>query len=156
MGIIYLIDQGADIFAKDFLGVSVSGMAYAPGIDKRTRKILGGARGDVWDFSLAVCGYNITDFREKIRRPRYGTYYTRKDFEKLWAGHEHLCPYYDDEDVSSDEEMESFLDEEGSDEEGSDGEESDGEESDGEESDEEESDEEEWVCGRAHKRRRVM
>jgi hypothetical protein len=30
------------------------------------------------------------------RIPKYNEKYSRKDFEMLWSGFEHLCPYYDD------------------------------------------------------------
>ncbi|KXX74908.1 hypothetical protein MMYC01_208950 [Madurella mycetomatis] len=96
MGIILLINHGADVYAKDRFGLSVSDIAYT---EDNSRRWLGSARGDIWDFALALSGYNISDFRQgRHRKARYGTAYTRQDFETLWAGHEHLCPYYDIED----------------------------------------------------------
>jgi hypothetical protein len=119
MGIILLIQHGADVYAEDHLGRSPSDFAYCSGV-KSCREKLGSMRGDVWDFALAVCGYDISEFRSRhgrYRKARYGTSYTRQDFEELWQGQEHLCPYYDaEEDCSSDENMESYSDEEDEDE----------------------------------------
>jgi hypothetical protein len=131
---ILLVNSGADVNAEDRFGRSVSDIAYAPFID-----IMAGtdetisARGDVWDFALAMCGNNISEFRQRARAPRkarYSQFYTRQDFEDLWAGNKHLCPYYDDEEdgvldadakaCSEDEDEWATTDSEG---EGSDGEE---------------------------------
>ncbi|KAK4034293.1 hypothetical protein C8A01DRAFT_18863 [Parachaetomium inaequale] len=94
MGIIFLIRSGADVHAKDHNGRSVSDLAYAR--FPHPWDMVGSMQGDVWDFALAVCGYNISDFRQgRCRKAHYGGYYNRQGFEELWAGHEHLCPYYD-------------------------------------------------------------
>ena len=100
-GIILLIKHGADVHAKNCWGQSVSDVAY-DGSQIRFLKRIGCIRGDVWDFSLAVCGYDISDFRPGgCRKAHYGAGYTRQDFEKLWEGREHLCPYYYDEENTS-------------------------------------------------------
>ncbi len=100
--IILLIKHGADVYAVDSWGHSVSDVAYRRWDRDRRDKIKSEqnrcARGDIWDFSLAVCGYDISEFRRTDpREVCYREEYTRQDFEDLWAGHENLCPYYDDE-----------------------------------------------------------
>ncbi|KAK3361862.1 hypothetical protein B0T24DRAFT_498839, partial [Lasiosphaeria ovina] len=90
--IMYLINHGADPYAKDHFSKSVSTYAYTLRHYDFVR--LGDIRGDVWDFALAVCGYDISEFRRGYpRKARYGSLYTRKHFEELWSGHEQLCPY---------------------------------------------------------------
>lgn len=97
-GVILLIEHGADVYAENDTGKSVSDLAYARHTYDGHEKKVGCVRGDVWDFALAMCGYSILDFRQgRIRDARYGASYTRQDFKKLWAGQEHLCPYYDAE-----------------------------------------------------------
>ena len=95
-GIMFLIKHGADVYAKDDYGLSVSDIAYAD--DSTDSKWgIGCARGDVWDFCLALTDHNVSEFRQGWpRKARYGRRYTRRDFEELWAGNEHLCPYYYD------------------------------------------------------------
>lgn len=73
-------------------------MAYTEYTETEDDQQFSCVRGDVWDFVLAVTGHGISEFRQGDRREaHYGTHYTRRDFEALWAGHEQLCPYYDDE-----------------------------------------------------------
>ncbi len=98
--IILLIKHDADVYAEDYSGWSVSDVAYNA---ESNRPYNGSVRGDVWDFALAVCDHDISEFRRRAgapRKARYTSLYTRQDFEDLWAGHEHLCPYYDDEEDS--------------------------------------------------------
>jgi hypothetical protein len=93
----YLIRRGADVFAVDSTGSSVSDMAYgACGPDRYSS-----ASGDLWDVVLADCGYDVAQFRKAHlpRKARYGGWYTRQVFEELWKGQEHLCPYYYDEET---------------------------------------------------------
>jgi len=99
-GLILLIQHGADVCAQDGFGHSVSTYAYMEPTGVNGLAELGSVRGDVWDFALARCGYDISEFRHKhgaSRKARYSTRYTRQVFESLWAGYEHLCPYYNDE-----------------------------------------------------------
>ena len=112
MGIIVLIKHGADVYAKDHDGRSVSDVAYAAQPWDYTGE-LGSVQGDVWDFALASCGYDILTFRQgRRRKARHGKRYRRQDFEKLWEGQEHLCPYYyDEENYLSDEDSEACSDE---------------------------------------------
>lgn len=129
----YLVRRGADVFACDDGGASVTECAYTR--DRRSQVFAvfaTSARGDVWDVVLADCGFDVASFREDWpRRARYNDVYTREVFEGLWKGREHLCPYYyDEEQLSTDEES-------GSEE--SDSEEYDTEEDDSEESGSEES-----------------
>lgn len=58
---------------------------------------LGSYGGDLWDFMLDTCGYEIMEFRKSHpRKAQYVGIYTRQDFELLWEGREHRCPYWDD------------------------------------------------------------
>ncbi|RYP46536.1 hypothetical protein DL768_007283 [Monosporascus sp. mg162] len=66
----------ADPRATDFNGNTVSDYAYKPWIVERWPAGLGSYHGDLWDSVLQSCG--------------------RSDFESLWRGREHLCPYWDD------------------------------------------------------------
>ncbi len=92
-GLLFLLERGADAYAKTFKGVSVSEIAYT----SRFELYLGSYIGDLWDSVLALSGYEVVDFRRGF--PRKGIYkhhYTREIFEQLWSGNENLCPYYDD------------------------------------------------------------
>lgn len=101
-GLSLLLDHGANISAKNYRGVSVSAEKYRR--ESRAFYIIThrqerykpiSRKGDVWDNILALRGYNIADFREGMPRVgQYSRYYTREDFEKMWKGNEHLCPYY--------------------------------------------------------------
>ncbi|OIW25928.1 hypothetical protein CONLIGDRAFT_717590 [Coniochaeta ligniaria NRRL 30616] len=86
---VYLIRCGADVFALDDSGRNVSEVACKAWYNSITE--------DLWDVVLADCDYDIAQFRHRPRRARYADYYTRKMFEELWKGQEHLCPYYYDE-----------------------------------------------------------
>jgi hypothetical protein len=117
MGIVLLIKHGADLYAEDYNGQSVSHTAYS--VESEDRVEFGCVTGDVWDFALVLSGYSISVFRQGHgRRACYGTLYTRRDFENLWVGREHLCPYYGDEDYFFEDadtmECSSSEDEEGS------------------------------------------
>ncbi|KAI0455022.1 hypothetical protein F5B21DRAFT_473465 [Xylaria acuta] len=95
--LIYVVQRGADVYSADMFGTTVSQIAYAERTCKDSR-YLGSYRGDLWDAVLHACGYNILEFRTAFpRRARYTRLYTRKDFESLWNGREHLCPYWDDD-----------------------------------------------------------
>lgn len=109
-GLKYLIERGADVFAQNYEGRSVSDVAYGNGPDDGT--IGNSFRGDVWDCALANSGLVISDFRRRPRRAVYSNRYTRRHFEVLWARNEHLCPYYNDEDDAI------YIVEDGDDEEG--------------------------------------
>jgi hypothetical protein len=90
-----LIQHGADVYAENMDGESVSQWAYStdPWVDEDPPSSDG---GDHWDTALFRCGYDITNFQ--IGYPRktvYTDWCTRKDFEKLWDGVEGACPYYD-------------------------------------------------------------
>lgn len=101
-GMIFLIRNGVDVRATDKYDTSVSDLAYRPSWNwyKPEYPRIGSVRGDVWDFCLASCGYDIAEFRQgRPRRVHYGAYYSREDFEELWAGKEHLCPYFNDPEV---------------------------------------------------------
>lgn len=81
------LTRGADPRAVDNEGRSVSFNAYN---EKLTVYL-----GDVWDSALAEAGYDIAEFRRvRPRKAKYDWQYSRKDFEDMWRGHEHLCPYY--------------------------------------------------------------
>jgi hypothetical protein len=89
----YLCDCGADIFATNNEGQSVSALAY----DSNTTS--SSFSGDLWDFVLAQCGHDIAQFRKsyKPREAKYRGLYTRQVFEEMWQGQEERCPYYYDE-----------------------------------------------------------
>lgn len=93
VALLLLIDYGADVFAENKYGVSVSDDKYSrDSTDARGSS----CEGDIWDSVLALQGYDIAEFRQGW--PRVGKYYeqyTRETFAKLWEGNEHLCPYYD-------------------------------------------------------------
>lgn len=101
-GLLLLLDHGANIFAKNYRGVSVSAERYrrerrSVYIKMHKRELYKpiSRKGDVWDNVLTLRGYNIAEFRERMPRVgQYSRYYTREDFEELWKGNEHLCPYY--------------------------------------------------------------
>lgn len=113
-GIILLIQHGADVYAEDQDGRSVSDIAYSRQHRHHFDNVeLGCVWGDAWDFALAVCGHDISTFRQgRCRKASYGERYNRQHFEKLWEGHEHLCPYYyDEEDCLSEEDFKAFSEE---------------------------------------------
>ncbi len=99
--LIYLVSMGADVWAKDSLGKSVSHVVYDWASQDRK---LGSYRRDLWDVVLAVSGYNVLEVRGNIRRVdwypvgrgRRKRIYTRARFRQLWVGREHLCPYPED------------------------------------------------------------
>ncbi|MBE3044004.1 ankyrin repeat domain-containing protein [Candidatus Bathyarchaeota archaeon] len=96
-GQIYLIQRGADPFAENLYGDSVSQEAYDKLSSVHAPLHIQRLSEDVWDCVLANCGYDIDDFRTRPRRAVYTKHYTRAHFEQLWEGCEHLCPYYEDE-----------------------------------------------------------
>ncbi|KAG8667457.1 hypothetical protein FPOAC1_012288 [Fusarium poae] len=89
-----LLEHGADPFAEDNQGISISEAAYNK---LGLRDEILGSFGDVWDAALHVSGWDIRQFRTiRRRKPRYDSFYTRADFEELWRGREDECPYCDD------------------------------------------------------------
>lgn len=100
----YLLSHGADPFAVDDCGKSVSGYAYSLKHIKYVVSMKTSCKGDVWDAVLADFGVDVAENRRQSgsrRVARYDERYSREDFEKLWEGREHLCPYYDDKDFGS-------------------------------------------------------
>jgi len=90
----FLIDKGADVYAEDYRGRSVSHVAYSGSCWDDD---CGSYRGDLWDAVLDACGYDIREFRKGYPRiAAYGARYTRSDFEALWKDREDRCPYWDD------------------------------------------------------------
>ncbi|WQF78571.1 Putative fungal domain of STAND protein [Colletotrichum destructivum] len=89
-----LIEAGADIFSRDNEGRSI----WETATENQEE---GSYARDALDSVLVSYGYHaeVSRFAEEV--PRHAIYvrdwYSRDDFEKLWAGNEHLCPYYDDE-----------------------------------------------------------
>ncbi|KAI8668636.1 Helo-like-N domain-containing protein [Fusarium keratoplasticum] len=97
--LVYLIQRGASVYTVDDNHRSVSMTAYIQNEFECEGEWtpVGGYRGDLWDAALVTCGYNLSEFRRFYpRAPRYDSRYKRSDFEKLWEGIEHLCPYWDD------------------------------------------------------------
>lgn len=91
--VVFLLNAGADPHLINNLSVSISELVYT---DQGSK--YGSYQGDLWDSALSLCGHDPLVFRSKVqrRRAQYAKYYTRRDFEKLWSGREHLCPYWDD------------------------------------------------------------
>ncbi|KAI8665653.1 hypothetical protein LRP88_03841 [Fusarium phalaenopsidis] len=95
--LVYLIRQGADPSAVDHHDNPVAMRAYLPNENDNQYSSKGSYRGDLWDAAVAICGYDLKQFRASYPRvPRYNKSYSRQDFERLWLGHESLCPYWDD------------------------------------------------------------
>ncbi|KAH8903591.1 ankyrin [Coniochaeta sp. PMI_546] len=99
--LIRIIRQGADVYARDRWGRSVSQIAYSTSCISKLRDY-GTRPGDLWDAILDSCGYNVSEFRKGYpRRAVYTDEYSRLDFERLWEGREQRCPYWDDADWHS-------------------------------------------------------
>ncbi|RSL41948.1 hypothetical protein CEP54_015656 [Fusarium duplospermum] len=95
--LVYLIRQGADPSAIDHHDNTVAMRAYLPNENDNQYSSKGSYRGDLWDAAVAICGYDLEQFRASYpRTARYNKNYSRPDFERLWLGHESLCPYWDD------------------------------------------------------------
>lgn len=95
--LIFVIDNGADIYAVDADGYQPSHHAYNATCEA-DRLFCPSAKGDVWDSALAYFGYDMLETRRQYpREARYIQGYTRGDFEKLWRGREGKCPYWDDQ-----------------------------------------------------------
>ncbi|KAI8626900.1 ankyrin [Xylariaceae sp. FL1651] len=91
-----LVMRGADVYARDHLGQSVCEVAYSDKDFQYGKR--GSYIGDLWDYVLHSCGYDIAEFRRNNqRRSNYTENYTRQDFETLWKGREGQCPYWNDE-----------------------------------------------------------
>lgn len=92
----FLIEKGVHVRAINSSGKTVSDYAYSPPLDYR--RDFGSCSGDVWDSALHSCGYDIAEFRTEghTRKAHYTNRYKREDFERLWQGREHFCPYWDD------------------------------------------------------------
>lgn len=99
--LIYLVRQGADVYAKDNWGMSVSHVAYSPScqdFEFETHSY----RGDLWDSVLDACGYDLREFRKGYpRTAEYTSSYSYSDFQALWKGREERCPYFYDKHWSS-------------------------------------------------------
>ncbi|KAB5582935.1 hypothetical protein GE09DRAFT_948401 [Coniochaeta sp. 2T2.1] len=99
--LLYLLENGIDVRARDSLGRTVSQIAYSQ-LCYTMEIQLGSYCGDIWDSVLDSCGYSIAEFRKGYpRQAAYTGRYSRWDFEKLWEGREHCCPYWDDTDWRS-------------------------------------------------------
>ncbi|KAM0421331.1 hypothetical protein ACHAPT_010861 [Fusarium lateritium] len=95
--LVYLIQRGADTSAVDHHDNTVTMRAYLPNENDNQYSSKGSYRGDLWDAAVAICGYDLKHFRANYPRvARYNKNYSRQDFERLWLGHESLCPYWDD------------------------------------------------------------
>ncbi|KAK3986778.1 hypothetical protein QBC44DRAFT_361321 [Cladorrhinum sp. PSN332] len=85
--LIFLIQKGANVYAKDDKGRSVSHMVYSQSRFDTT----GSYRRDLWDFVLIVCGYEPFEVRGHF--PRHGEYvtghleswqnYTQENFRRI-------------------------------------------------------------------------
>ncbi|KAF5625670.1 hypothetical protein F52700_9035 [Fusarium sp. NRRL 52700] len=93
----YLIEHGADLYAKDYNGYQPWHYAYDATCEA-CYLFCPSAKGDLWDAVLTSLGYDIFENRKHYpRRSRYVIGYTREDFEKVWNKQKNNCPYWDDE-----------------------------------------------------------
>ncbi|KAK0652665.1 hypothetical protein B0T16DRAFT_490474 [Cercophora newfieldiana] len=92
----YLVHRGADVNAVTAEGMSVSDVAYNPSSTDIVYK-LGSYRGDLWDAVLARTGHNPAAAPNDRQPKQFTASYIRADFEALWNGQEHLCPYFHDQ-----------------------------------------------------------
>ncbi|SCV52755.1 uncharacterized protein FFB14_12773 [Fusarium fujikuroi] len=94
--LIFVIENGGDIWAVDDAGYLAANYAYD--ITCEADFLFSPSlKGDLWDSALSYLGYDILRFRRYYpRKARYMPGYTRQDFEKLWQGREGDCPYWDD------------------------------------------------------------
>ena len=92
----YLVRRGADVNAMTTEGMSVSEVAYTPSSTDIVYK-LGSYRGDLWDAVLARTDHDPVPLPHDRHHKQFTACYTRADFEALWSGQEHLCPYFDDQ-----------------------------------------------------------
>lgn len=102
----YGIRQGADVYAADRRGWSVSQFASSETCS-RSNEVLGSYCGDLWDAVLDSCGYDIPQLRKGY--PRHAAYtasYSRQEFENLWKRREDRSPYWDGADWCSPEDVE--------------------------------------------------
>ncbi|KAH6961929.1 hypothetical protein BKA56DRAFT_177476 [Ilyonectria sp. MPI-CAGE-AT-0026] len=96
--IIYLIQCSKDLLWTDYRGSTLSYAAYET--DVANMEFESGAVGDIWDRVLAELGEDVSEFRQSFpRQARYTDDYSPRDFMRLWQGKEHLCPYYNDDDL---------------------------------------------------------
>ncbi|KAL0942352.1 ankyrin repeat protein [Colletotrichum truncatum] len=97
--LVYLIESGADISSRDDGGWSI----WDTAVRNRRR---GSYARDMWDFALAYSGYHSEMEAFLQDHPRHASYcrrgYSRTDFESMWEGMEHMCPYYEHEDLGLD------------------------------------------------------
>ncbi len=101
--LICLIERGADVWARDHAGQSVSHVVYSLDFFSYS---FGSYRRDLWDLVLTASGYDVLKVLGNFRRVGWypkTEHYSRTHFRRLWEGREHLCPYPEDlEDTGSD------------------------------------------------------
>lgn len=66
VSVLLMVKAGANVYATDDNGISVSHMAYTPNDWDRFCN-LGSYRGELWDEVLTECGYDAAWFREDYR-----------------------------------------------------------------------------------------
>ncbi|KAH7031571.1 ankyrin repeat-containing domain protein [Microdochium trichocladiopsis] len=94
------LKANVDMYSRDCEGFTAADLAYHWCANDWRTEWHGGSPGDIFDAALARCGFDIERFRRtsgQARKARYTDDYQRRDFERLWTGFEHLCPYWNDE-----------------------------------------------------------
>lgn len=113
--LVLLVNAGADVYAVNGDGESVSDVAYTYDYNYNDSGWeLGSYRGDLWDLVLFFCGLNPTQFRKGFpREPLYTRNYTRRHYQLLMEPE----PWDECEFEDSEEDEKEYFSEEGSDEE---------------------------------------
>lgn len=98
--LLLLVERGADVLARNDAGEFIWEAAKLQNpIDPELH--WNSYFHDLWDSVIALSGHDLFDFHKThmkgySRVGRYCDCYTRAEFEELWKGNEHLCPYYDE------------------------------------------------------------
>lgn len=100
--LVTLIQDGHDINAVDGNGYTIEDTLYRCEAKCQGRPIYNGIsrdallayKRDLWDAVLVQCGRSVVERGLYCRKEQWSNGYSRQDFEAIWSGLEHLCPYY--------------------------------------------------------------